>query len=141
MKYAVSLSSANMNNGCHYCGEPASQWDHIVPKKLGGKNTWDNLIPACSWCNIHKHGKPLSDFREYLKANGRQFDFETPDPYEIKGIGYSYPGGGGWVKFVSIDGRVVVTDQSEYHARMPHYITQKFDLLKNKYGGWEWDIE
>lgn len=44
---------------CPSCGlgEPAIslQRDHIIPIRLGGANTVDNLQPLCSRCNSRKH--------------------------------------------------------------------------------------
>lgn len=46
---------------CQYCGEkfPFSKLtiDHIIPKSRGGKNTWGNLVAACSCCNQSKGNK------------------------------------------------------------------------------------
>lgn len=43
---------------CAYCGEYVSKSrvtiDHYVPKDLGGKNEWDNVVLACSRCNNEK---------------------------------------------------------------------------------------
>lgn len=43
---------------CLYCGEPFSYQnltrDHVFPKGLGGKNTWENCVAACRSCNNHK---------------------------------------------------------------------------------------
>ena len=36
---------------CAYCGEAASEMDHIMPKHLGGKDIPSNLVAACSRCN------------------------------------------------------------------------------------------
>ncbi len=47
--------------GCAYCGtELSSQnlhWDHVVPLYLGGANHVDNIVPACSSCNLAKGRK------------------------------------------------------------------------------------
>lgn len=41
---------------CAYCGRGDRQLtiDHIVPKSLGGSNSWINLITACVSCNNKK---------------------------------------------------------------------------------------
>jgi 5-methylcytosine-specific restriction endonuclease McrA len=36
---------------CRYCGEKASQADHVVPRKKGGWDTPDNLVACCPRCN------------------------------------------------------------------------------------------
>ena len=49
---------------CCYCGKSIwdEKWDvdHIVPRKLGGANRWDNLAVACERCN-HKKGRRTPD--------------------------------------------------------------------------------
>jgi hypothetical protein len=39
---------------CHVCGGPAGkhwQADHVVPWRLGGRQTADNYLPSCRECN------------------------------------------------------------------------------------------
>lgn len=46
---------------CHYCGKRVSNADitvdHVVPRSLGGRDTWDNLVTACVPCNSRKGGR------------------------------------------------------------------------------------
>jgi 5-methylcytosine-specific restriction endonuclease McrA len=44
------------NYRCQYCGtkEGTMTLDHILPKRLGGADSWDNLVCACSKCNNRK---------------------------------------------------------------------------------------
>ena len=46
---------------CQYCGRrhPASQLsvDHVRPRSLGGRTTWDNVVCACLACNVKKGGR------------------------------------------------------------------------------------
>jgi len=46
---------------CQYCGQHTSYLtiDHIVPRRLGGRHTWDNLVAACPACNHRKGGRTL----------------------------------------------------------------------------------
>jgi 5-methylcytosine-specific restriction endonuclease McrA len=43
---------------CQYCGEafPACDltFDHVVPRCRGGRTSWDNVVAACSPCNVRK---------------------------------------------------------------------------------------
>ena len=40
---------------CQYCSSKENlTFDHLVPKSLGGKTTWRNVITACSSCNLKK---------------------------------------------------------------------------------------
>jgi hypothetical protein len=40
------------------------QVDHIIPKKLAGKNEMDNYNPSCRRCNHYKTTLPLEKFRD-----------------------------------------------------------------------------
>lgn len=49
-------------SGCAYCGKPVEagtnlHWDHVLPLTLGGANHVDNVVPACSECNLGKGSK------------------------------------------------------------------------------------
>ena len=41
---------------CQYCGSRSHMLttDHIIPRSLGGGETWDNLVTACVNCNNKK---------------------------------------------------------------------------------------
>jgi 5-methylcytosine-specific restriction endonuclease McrA len=45
---------------CAYCGGSASTIDHVLPRSRGGKDTWNNLVLACTKCNVRK-GNRLPD--------------------------------------------------------------------------------
>lgn len=57
------------NYTCQYCSRHRSQLrsnefltrDHIIPESRGGKNTWQNLVTACSTCNNKKSDYDLSE--------------------------------------------------------------------------------
>lgn len=76
------------NYSCQYCGSTRSLTiDHLVPKSRGGKDTWDNLLLACSSCNIRKADKPLEQTGFNLKRKPRpplpkviEVVQKTPDP-------------------------------------------------------------
>ena len=46
---------------CQYCGRrfPTTELslDHVVPRSLGGKTTWDNVVCCCVACNVRKGGR------------------------------------------------------------------------------------
>ena len=46
---------------CQYCGERKKSaelnYDHVVPRKLGGRTTWDNIVSSCFPCNTRKGGR------------------------------------------------------------------------------------
>ena len=41
---------------CQYCGKPKKPLtiDHVIPRNRGGKDTWENLVAACTKCNTKK---------------------------------------------------------------------------------------
>jgi len=71
---------------CQYCGVPEDlTFDHLIPRSKGGRTTWDNVVTACSGCNLKKGGKLPDDARMWpamkpvrpsihqLHHNGRAF--------------------------------------------------------------------
>jgi len=43
---------------CHWCGGPASHADHLLPRSRGGADDPDNLVAACSPCNLSRGAGP-----------------------------------------------------------------------------------
>ena len=45
---------------CVYCGTDKNlTLDHLVPRALGGRTIWNNLVTACYTCNSEKGDRPL----------------------------------------------------------------------------------
>lgn len=46
---------------CQYCGtkltRPTATWDHVVPRALGGRTSWQNIVLSCVQCNQAKGGR------------------------------------------------------------------------------------
>lgn len=43
---------------CQYCGAAELlTFDHIVPRRLGGRTSWENVTTACAPCNMKKGGR------------------------------------------------------------------------------------
>ena len=43
---------------CQYCGDKKDlTFDHLLPKSKGGLTDWENVVTACSTCNVQKGGK------------------------------------------------------------------------------------
>ena len=53
------------NFTCQYCANkfPANDltFDHLVPRCLHGKTTWQNVVSACTTCNLKKGRKLLQN--------------------------------------------------------------------------------
>ncbi len=53
----ISLSKREIlrrdNYTCQYCGRKSRHLtiDHVVPRRLGGPHSWENLVAACPSCN------------------------------------------------------------------------------------------
>ena len=77
------------NFTCQYCHEnfltSELTFDHLVPKCVGGKTTWTNVVSACTFCNVKKGRRllkyvdmrlkkiPTKPTSEQLQRNGRNF--------------------------------------------------------------------
>jgi 5-methylcytosine-specific restriction endonuclease McrA len=46
---------------CQYCGTRPTRselnLDHVVPRSLGGRSTWENVVTSCVDCNRRKGGR------------------------------------------------------------------------------------
>jgi 5-methylcytosine-specific restriction endonuclease McrA len=74
---------------CQYCGDdfPSHDltFDHVVPRSRGGRTTWENVVTACSSCNLLKGNRipsesgmfqrhlPRQPSTNLLQENGRAF--------------------------------------------------------------------
>ena len=56
------------NYTCQYCGWIGSGLtiDHIIPRSLGGKTSWDNVVVACQACNVRKGNRRLDETDMHL---------------------------------------------------------------------------
>jgi 5-methylcytosine-specific restriction endonuclease McrA len=47
---------------CQYCGSRDDlTFDHVTPRSRGGQTTWENVVAACSPCNLKKGGAMPDD--------------------------------------------------------------------------------
>lgn len=74
---------------CQYCSTagPASEltFDHVIPRARGGRTNWDNVVAACTSCNLRKGSRlhqeagmpllrhPFEPDNHQLQENGRAF--------------------------------------------------------------------
>tara|TARA_B100000287_G_C20086857_1_gene564727 strand:- start:221 stop:493 length:273 start_codon:yes stop_codon:yes gene_type:complete len=61
-------------------------FDHLLPRSRGGKTEWNNVVAACSNCNIKKGNKLLKDAGMEIVRKP-----EEPSNYELQKIGQSFP--------------------------------------------------
>jgi hypothetical protein len=70
----VSLTNKTLfgrdRNMCAYCGcvknNADLSRDHVIPKSLGGKNNWMNVVTSCMPCNAKKGSKTLDQSKMEL---------------------------------------------------------------------------
>jgi len=65
---------ARDDHQCQYCGASGRELtiDHVVPKRLGGKGTWENLVACCRRCNSKKGDKLLHQTGMRLRREPRR---------------------------------------------------------------------
>ncbi len=75
---------------CQYCGEPGPTqqltFDHIVPRSRGGRTTWENVVTACSSCNLRKGGRLSKAASMFPRHNVTQ-----PTSWQLQENGRSFP--------------------------------------------------
>jgi 5-methylcytosine-specific restriction endonuclease McrA len=56
---------------CQYCGEQPHRsqlnLDHVIPRALGGRTTWENVVCCCVECNRRKGGRTPQQARLRLR--------------------------------------------------------------------------
>jgi 5-methylcytosine-specific restriction endonuclease McrA len=53
---------------CQYCGAKGDlTFDHVVPRSRGGRTSWENVVAACSPCNLRKGSKSLKQVGMHLR--------------------------------------------------------------------------
>ncbi|TCD06768.1 HNH endonuclease [Erythrobacteraceae bacterium CFH 75059] len=72
---------------CQYCGrtEPLT-FDHVVPRRLGGRTTWENIVTACAPCNMKKGGRTPAQARMMLHLAPVR-----PTSWQLQQHGRCYP--------------------------------------------------
>ena len=63
---------------CVYCGNKATEIDHVIPKSNGGTNSSYNLVASCKTCNQMKSNLSLKDFGKLVGK-----DFSKLEPKKL----------------------------------------------------------
>lgn len=69
----IVLSRRNIfkrdNNHCQYCDSTHDLTiDHVLPRSRGGRDTWENLVTACTRCNTRKGDRtPIEASMELMR--------------------------------------------------------------------------
>lgn len=65
---------------CVYCGSKKElTFDHVIPRSMGGKTNWENIVAACTSCNSKKGGRTPKQANMPLK-----FEPRRPNIYELQ---------------------------------------------------------
>lgn len=73
-RQSIHLSSPEIfirdNHTCQYCGASGVGLtvDHVIPRHLGGKHVWENVVTACARCNHLKGGRTPEQARMQLRS-------------------------------------------------------------------------
>ena len=72
---------------CQYCGSRGDlTFDHVVPRAAGGATSWQNVVAACSPCNLRKGSKSLRESGLQLAKPPRR-----PQAEQLRNIGRKFP--------------------------------------------------
>ncbi len=72
---------------CQYCGATGDlTFDHVVPRASGGVTSWENVVAACSKCNLSKGSKSLKRSGLSLRKPPRQ-----PAAEQLRNMGRKFP--------------------------------------------------
>ncbi len=64
---------------CQYCGDRDDlTFDHIVPRSRGGITSWDNVVAACSPCNLRKGSMTTEEARMWPSQTAVSADGASP---------------------------------------------------------------
>jgi 5-methylcytosine-specific restriction endonuclease McrA len=72
---------------CAYCGSMEDlTFDHVIPRSKGGRTSWDNIVAACSPCNLRKGGRMPRDVGMHPHIRPHR-----PTTFELQDIGRRFP--------------------------------------------------
>ena len=67
---------------CQYCRKKTQDLtlDHVIPRRQHGPHTWENVVAACSRCNLRKAGRTPAEAKMRLM---REPKAPQPNPYRM----------------------------------------------------------
>ncbi len=72
---------------CQYCGARKElTFDHVIPRCRGGVTSWENVVAACSPCNLRKGSDSLKQSSMTLLRAARK-----PSAMELRNTGRKFP--------------------------------------------------
>lgn len=72
---------------CQYCGANDDlTFDHLTPRSLGGRTTWENIVTACARCNLAKGGRTPRQAAMHPHVHPRR-----PTMWELQDRGRRFP--------------------------------------------------
>ncbi len=75
---------------CQYCATPHPTndltFDHIIPRSKGGRTTWQNVVTACSGCNLIKGNRLPQEAGMFPSYKPYR-----PNSHELQEIGRGFP--------------------------------------------------
>ncbi len=72
---------------CQYCGVQGDlTFDHVIPRSRGGRTTWENVVAACSSCNLRKANHSLSKSNMTLRRKAFR-----PTAMQLQNTGRKFP--------------------------------------------------
>ncbi len=87
---------------CQYCGAQGElTFDHVIPRARGGITSWENVVAACSRCNLKKGSRSLKQVGFHLRKPPR-----PPSASDLMNLGRKFPPGylhDSWVDFLYWD--------------------------------------
>jgi 5-methylcytosine-specific restriction endonuclease McrA len=104
LNYNLAFNKKNIlkrdNYTCQYCGRNSGEKltiDHVLPRSLGGRTIWENVVSACRACNLKKGNKTLQEANlELLRPPARPLS-----PFHLTLAAFSMQAAKGWQKYLS----------------------------------------
>lgn len=73
---------------CQYCGTGGElTFDHVIPRSKGGRTTWENVVAACSPCNLRKGSQDVGR-GSGIMLNRKPY---KPSAMKLQNVGRKFP--------------------------------------------------